>query len=392
MKSVMILGAGVMQVPLIRKAKVMGYRTVVVGSPGPYPGIPLADKMAFEDFKDARKVAALARDEAIEGICTCGIDLPVRAMAEVSEALGLPGISEEAGRVVTNKLLMKEKFARNGVRTARFAKALNLSDGLKALGEIGLPVIFKAVDSQGSAGIVKVERKEQAAYAYDCVRMATGEDYFLVEEFLQGEEFGAQAFVMDGDLQFVLPHGDYVYQGDTGVPIGHFVPAGLDADTGRDCEEQLRASVKAIGLETCAINADFILSRGSVYVLEIGARSGATMLAETVSLYYGFDYYEKILRACVGERVDFTPASRVMPNATMTLLSERDGIIRSLENHNPPDPAIVEIVFDHPVGTRVRRFKQGRDRLGHVIVTGTTPEKAKARLAQALENIRIEVE
>ena len=39
-----------------------------------------------------------------------------------------------------------------------------------------------------------------------------------------GEEFGAQAFVLDGEVQFILPHGDYVFQGDTGVPIGHLPP------------------------------------------------------------------------------------------------------------------------------------------------------------------------
>ena len=47
-------------------------------------------------------------------------------------------------------------------------------------------------------------------------------------------------------------------------------------------------------LDNCAINADFIMKDGKTYVLEIGGRSGATCLAELVSIYYGYDYYEKI--------------------------------------------------------------------------------------------------
>jgi hypothetical protein len=42
-KKIMILGAGVYQVPLIKKAQEMGLSTVVVCTPGKYPGIPLAD-------------------------------------------------------------------------------------------------------------------------------------------------------------------------------------------------------------------------------------------------------------------------------------------------------------------------------------------------------------
>ena len=56
-------------------------------------------------------------------------------------------------------------------------------------------------------------------------------------------------------------------------------------------------------LDNCAINADFILKDGKTYVLEIGGRSGATCLAELTSIYYDFDYYEKILLTALGEEV-----------------------------------------------------------------------------------------
>ena len=42
MKKVMILGAGIYQVPLIKKAKEMGLHTIVVSIPGNYPGFEIA--------------------------------------------------------------------------------------------------------------------------------------------------------------------------------------------------------------------------------------------------------------------------------------------------------------------------------------------------------------
>lgn len=122
--------------------------------------------------------------------------------------------------------------------------------------------------------------------------------------------------MLNGEVKFILPHGDYVFHGDTGVPVGHFAPYLLSDEIIADAREQLALAVKAMGLNNCAINADFILKDGKTYVLELGGRSGATCLAELVSIYYGYDYYEKLILAALGEPVDF-PKEHAVPNASM---------------------------------------------------------------------------
>ena len=52
MKKLMILGAGIYQVPLIRKAREMGLCTIVVSIPGNYPGFALADQVCHLDTRD----------------------------------------------------------------------------------------------------------------------------------------------------------------------------------------------------------------------------------------------------------------------------------------------------------------------------------------------------
>lgn len=387
----MVLGAGVMQVPLIKKIREMGHEAVVLGIKGNYPGLAHASKVIFENFTDRERTLAAARAEGIDAIMTCGIDLPVRTMAYVSEKLGLPGISAEAGEMMTDKARMQECFSRGGVRTARHTAATSLEEGVKAAAAIGYPVMFKAVDSQGSNGIVKVIGPQEAPAAYEKVLSATRLPYFLVEEFLEGEEFGAQAFVNQGRLEFVLPHGDYVFQGDTGVPLGHYAPCDYSPEILEDCRTQIELCIRAAGLSTCAINIDFMLCRGQVYVLELGARCGATMLAETVSLYYGFDYYEQMVRASLGEPADFSDRGTGSPSATMTLYSPVSGTITAQENRNLPDPRLVTVHFDKQVGDHAEAFRKGLHRLGHVIVKGETKAAAEAYLKLVLNNISITV-
>lgn len=445
-KKLMILGAGVYQVPLIQQAKRMGIETLVVSVPGNYPGFVFGDKICYEDTRDYDKILEIAREEKIDGIVTTGTDVAVVTIGKVCDALGLRGLSFEAGKTATDKMLMKQRYEECGVRTARYrrislkgaekfsvdgeeaaeilpmdgeeaAEILSLDgreEKQKMLKESGaaesgkdcwlteylekeleglqFPLIFKAVDTSGSRGIVKAEDSSKFAEAYRTVRENTRKDYFIVEEFLEGEEFGAQSFVSGGEVQFILPHGDYVFQGDTGVPIGHWAPYQLEPSVIEDAKEQLQKAVKAMGLDNCALNADFILSGGKPYVLEIGGRAGATCLAELVSLYYGYNYYEKIIQAALGLPVDFA-SQEANPNVGMLLRSEKTGVIREIRNRNDEkDPQIVEIQFDYQPGDKVQAFRVGPHRIGHVVVKADTLEEAKRKMDEALGNIEIQVE
>lgn len=409
-KKLMILGAGVYQVPLIQQARRMGIETLVVSVPGNYPGFAFGDKICYEDTRDYEKILEIARAENIDGIVTTGTDVAVVTIGKVCDALGLPGLSFEAGKVATDKMLMKQNYEKHGVRTARYrrisleedSKENGAAEGNKdfqiikrleqELAGLQFPLIFKAVDTSGSRGIVKAENSSKFAEAYRRVRENTRKDYFIVEEFLEGEEFGAQSFVSQGKIQFILPHGDYVFQGDTGVPIGHWAPYELEQSVIEDAKEQLQKAVIAMGLDNCALNADFILSGGKPYVLEIGGRAGATCLAELVSLYYGYNYYEKIIQAALGLSVDFA-SQEANPNVGMLLRSEKTGSIRKIVNKNDrEDKQIVEIQFDYQAGDQVQAFRVGPHRIGHVVVKADTLEEARAKMKEALGKIVIEVE
>lgn len=409
-KKLMILGAGVYQVPLIQQARRMGIETLVVSVPGNYPGFAFGDKICYEDTRDYEKILEIARAEKIDGIVTTGTDVAVVTIGKVCDALGLPGLSFKAGKVATDKMLMKQNYEKHGVRTARYrrisleedSKENGAAEGNKdfqiikrleqELAGLEFPLIFKAVDTSGSRGIVKAENSSKFAEAYQRVRENTRKDYFIVEEFLEGEEFGAQSFVSQGKIQFILPHGDYVFQGDTGVPIGHWAPYELEQSVIEDAKEQLQKAVIAMGLDNCALNADFILSGGKPYVLEIGGRAGATCLAELVSLYYGYNYYEKIIQAALGLPVDFA-SQEANPNVGMLLRSEKTGSIRKIVNKNDrEDKQIVEIQFDYQAGEQVQAFRVGPHRIGHVVVKADTLEEARAKMEEALGKIEIEVE
>ena len=110
-KKLLILGAGIYQVPLINTAKRMGVETIVTSIPGDYPGFAVADKVYYENTVDYEAILRLARSEKIDGVVTAGTDVAVPTIGKLCDELGLRGLSFEAASIAANKLLMKEAYS-----------------------------------------------------------------------------------------------------------------------------------------------------------------------------------------------------------------------------------------------------------------------------------------
>ncbi len=386
MNKIMILGAGVSQVPLINKAKEMGLYVIVVSRPGSYPGLELADRVYAIDTKDAEQVAWIASTEKVDGICTTGTDVAVRTLGHAVRTLGLTGVSYEGASLCTDKLRMKKALKEHNIQSADYIVVKSMQEAYEAYRKLTGPVMFKAIDGGASKGIVRVVHEEHIGYAYREVMKWTNQAEFIVEQFINGEEFGAQAFVYDDEVKFILPHGDMVFQGDAGVPIGHYMPYMLPSTIMEQMRETIYNCVKALRLNNCAINADFMLSDNKVYVLEIGARAGATCLPELVSTYYGIDYYEQMIRASLGHTPDFTPVQN-QPCACELIISNTTGRIVQIESRNQQHPDIIDVSFDNREGDLISAFKVGTDRIGQIIVKGRTLEETIQRLEQVKRNV-----
>lgn len=392
MKKVLILGAGVYQTPLIKKAKQMGLYTIVASIPGNYPGFKEADKILYIDTTNKEDILLAAQEERIDAICTTGTDVAIETLGYVCDQMGLCGLSYQAAQLASNKRLMKSAFEAHGVRTARFRTVkMDGSDLLENIANLRPPLIFKAVDTSGSRGIMIAAQPSEYELALKHASSATKLDYIIIEEFLEGSEFGAQALVHDGKIIFILPHGDYVYIGDTGVPIGHYAPYMITETMMLDVKSQLEKAVAALGLDNCAINADFIFYDNESYVLEIGARAGATCLVELVGIYYGTDYYEELIKNSLGEPIIWNIMDHPIPNASFLLYSDVAGIIESQDNFNSPDDDIVDVSFDYNIGDSIRKFKTGPDRIGQIITKGKTLKEAQQLLQKAVDHIEIAV-
>ena len=392
MKKLMILGAGVYQVPLIRQARAMGFTTVVVSIDGNYPGFALADKIYNLDTRDCEGILAAARAEQIDGICTAGTDVAVRAVGYVCSQMKLPGIGQEAAQIVTNKKKMKEAFMRAGVSTAAFHTVKSFEQAQEAAHALGYPVVLKIVDSSGSRGIIKAGRPEELEKAYGEAAAYTSMPYLLVEEFIDAEEIGIDAFVIDHELCLMLPHDKFICQADgVTIPMGHHFPYRTSDRVLQELTRQMQLVINATGMNNCPVNADVFVKGSRVWVVEAGGRSGATCIPELISMHCGFNYYEQMIYAALGVAVDFT-YENTRPCMAKLIFSNRDGTITSMKTEviEQLEKDGIYVRLDYSVGDRVSKVKNGTSRIGHVIAATDREAVLDEIAGRVRENIWID--
>lgn len=398
MKKIMIMGAGIYQVPLIKAAKKMGLYTIVASIPGNYPGFSLADRVYYINTTDQEAILEVCKEEGISGICTAGTDVAVATIGYVNQQLGLSGVSRDAARKTSDKNVMQDAFKAGGVDSARHIRAASAAEAVSAAEVIGYPVVVKCVDSSGSRGISIVERSEEIEQAFSDALEVSRKPYVLVEKKLEGTEIGIDGIVQGGRLIFLAPHSKFVYQsGETVITAGHDFPyIGGDALM-REIRRQTELAVAALGLDNCAVNLDAFADGEKLHVIEIGGRSGATCIPELISMHYGFDYYETILRLALGQDAG---CGEISPEAgggrpackARLIMSPESGVITEIDSAGIDvlRESGISIGLDYAAGDAVEAIKNGTDRLGQVIAQAREEAEMKEIMRRVYRCIRID--
>ena len=389
---VLILGAGIYQVPLIHKARDLGCHVTVATRKGDYPGLALADEAWFVDTRDHEELLRLSRAGNIQALLTTGTDVAIPSLGYLRDQLGLPGISYETAQLCSNKILAQERFAEHGVPGAEHRRAATLAEARRAMSSIGLPVMVKAPDSSGSRGVIAVTRDGELKSAFEQAMGVSKRGEILIEELLTGEEFGAQAIVSAGRVLHCLFHNDTVTPPPVSVPIGHSCPFRMNDSVQREALHVTQQAVTALGIDNAVCNVDLMASERGIRILEIGARTGATGIPEILQRHYGIDLYDVALQIAFGQspQVDVRtgPAS-----AILIIRSPKTGVLTRcrVPDHLQGHPEIDVIHFDYPEGAAVGTFRTGPDRIGHILVTGPTAAEAELFAGKVASELEIEV-
>jgi biotin carboxylase len=389
-RSLLVIGAGRLQVPAYLTGRRLGLRVVGVDRDPSAPGLPHADQVHLVDTHDVDGIVEVARTEKVSGVVTLCTDLPVRAVAAASKALGLSSLSVEAARVATHKGLMREAFARARAPIPEYRRVRTLQDATAAALEIGLPVIFKPPASSGSRGVFMVAAADQLPAAFAHASSVAGDDELLVEEFVEGPEVSVETLSFSGNHHIVAITDKRTTGDPFWVESGHVEPSRLSQADQEGIRAAALAGLQALGIDNSAGHVEIKVGRDGPRLMEIGARLGGDFITtELVPRSTGVDMVEAVIRIALGEVPDCTP--RCSRGAAIRYILAGQGTVVSVagEAEARAMPGVVRLEIDVSPGERSVAVMSSLDRPGFVIADAVDAAEAELRASNAASRVVI---
>ena len=380
MKKLLMLGGSLYQTYAIKEAKRLGYYVITCDYLPDNPGHKYADEYHNVSTTDKDAVLKLAKELNVDGIVAYASDPAAPTAAFVCEQLGLPTSPYKSVEILSNKDRFRDFLQKNGFNCPKAMGFTTYEDALAHIDEFHLPVMVKPVDSSGSKGINKMTDKSQLKSFVEDALSYSRSKRFLIEEFIvkKGHQISGDAFSVDGKLvfhclgnEFYDPNCDKDF-----APLGECWPFQMDHKYIEDLEEQLQLIMTLLSMESNAYNVEAIVGEDDkVYLLELGARSGGSLIPQVTEYATGINMVTWVIQAAVGDPIDLSmlKGKREMPIkgywSNYMVHSDKTGKYQSIsfdpdfENNH-----LVDFVNDLKVGDEVHRFRDAQDCIGEFIL------------------------
>lgn len=394
MKKLMVLAAGLLQIPVIKKAKEKGYYVIAVDDDPEAPGMALADKAIVPGgLMNEEKLMTIAREERIDGVIHPCSEVAMNVMGRINDELGLNGVSNATAIRATNKHLMRKAFEAYGAPSPKSFCTDNAEDGYRLFLSIGGKAILKPSRNSGSRGIAEIEPGlsfESFTPLFERSKAESRDASVMVEQFVEGPEFSVEIIVWKGTVNVLQVTDKKTTEAPYFVELGHSQPSQFPVEVVEAVRDAAVRGVKALQLDNCAAHAEVKVQDGQAYIMEIGARLGGDFIStELTHLSTGIDMVAAAIDVALGVEPCLEPMAEPK-GVAIRYFTPEPGVVRVIESEellHRPDVYDAEI-YVKP-GDEVREVKSSLDRSGHVIVTAASVGRAVEVAEHLVTSVKI---
>lgn len=370
MSRILVIGGGLWQCPIVKKAKELGHYVICTNLYENSPAFEFADECRVADILDKKTNLSIAKEFEVDAVLTDQTDLAVPTVAFVAEQLGLKTIGAKVAKRFTNKFEMREFSSMIGIKMPDYKLCYTAEDAVKFLKNNPISII-KPVDSQSSRGIFKVSCEADIfKYFEECISYSNSQKAFLIETYIDGPEF-----TIDGiktPLEYITTAISYKehYKNNPNVAkrllFSNFNDD-YDYDELREVNSQL---VNLMELPFGLTHSEFKYKDGEFYLIETAARGGGTKISSDITnLMSGIDS-NKILLNILNDEPYSLNKGKVYNYSELGFLEFKPGKV--VEISGLEDAAKQEGVYDLRlelnVGDELQPVADDRSRSGYYII------------------------
>lgn len=396
-KTIMIIGAGLLQVPLIKTAKNMGLQVIVTDYNSEALGMKYADipiVMSTRDIEGSVRVARMQNEQTpIHGVLTSGTDASM-TVAAVANALGLPGIKYEDAEAATNKIKMRTRFRENGVPSPMFRPVWTIAEAKAACKELGFPLVIKPSDNMGARGVMLLQDKNDISDGFHAAKKASPSGEIIIEEYMEGDELSVDTVVYDGNVTFTGIADRIIEDLPFFIEKGHTMPSQKSEREIAEVKKVMQQGIKALGIKHGFAKGDIKITSKGVMIGELAARlSGGFMSTHTFPYSTGVDLMKGAIEIALGQEPGNLEPVKNSVSIERCIIT-KPGMVKNISGVDVARQIkhINEIYLNVGIGDRVVTPRSNVEKAGHIIATADTLNQAEQAIKEALETISFEIE
>lgn len=397
MKRILMLGGSTSQICAIKKAQEMGHHVIICDYLPDNPGQYVADEFYNISTTDKEAVFELAKDLNLDAVVCYASDPAAPTAAYVCEKLGFPTNPYESVMILSNKDTFR-KFLKDHNFCVPYTEDYTDLDSMKRNAHnFHFPVMVKPVDCSGSKGINKIYSASEYDYAFSDAMRYSRCKKLVVEEFIEkeGYQVSGDGFSVNGKLVFRC-FGNEFYSNNgikEYVPLGECWPSVLPNKTQAKIHNELQRLITELGMKTGAYNIEVILDKNeNVYILELGARNGGSLIPQITQYATGIDMVEYTIKAALGEdcsNLEMKEASGYWSNYMVH--STKSGKLINVELSNEIKENFVEYQTDYKKGDDVTAFENSGHALGTMVFKYKSKEEMFDKISRLTNLVKVNI-
>lgn len=404
MKTLLIIGGGIEQVPAYICAKKRGLKIVATDISPSAPALIYADHIIIASTKDPdttlEKVINFSKNQKIDGVMTIANDVPY-TVSLIANELNLPSISVESAKLFSNKVLMKKKFKENNILCPWFLPITSFDQFYEAVKDRHKSkYVLKPIDGRGARGVLIIDDKTDLNFAFKESKNFGDTGKLILEKFVYGTQLSTESFILNdvcytpaiSERNYSRANDFYPYI----IEDGGTIPALISDNLKLEINNLILRGAKALGLTAGQVKGDLVIDEnGNPQIIELAARlSGGWFASHQIPHSTGVNFVDIVISYSLGEKIE---ASKLIPKfnlgSAIRYWFPKSGKIYNVTGEYALKniPGIIKYDFFRQIDDIQPNIRMHSDRFGYVITEGEDRKEAIDRVEKAIECISIDV-
>lgn len=314
-------------------------------------------------------------------------------LAQVRDALGIPGMDQATAHNVRDKSKMKSVLQAAGVPCARNQLVHHTDEALAFATAVGFPLVAKPPAGAGAQATYRLDGSDDLHGWLDAAR-ANPTEVWLLEEFLVGKEHTFDSVTIGGQTiwasisDYEPPPLDVLR--NPWVQWTVLLPREIDGPEYDEIKRVGPAALAALGVRDAFSHMEwFKRPDGSVAVSEVGARPPGAQLASMIGFAHDMDFHRAWAQLLI--LGSFEPAGRQYATGTAYIRGQGRGTVRAVHGLEDMQREVGHLVVDAKIPQPGQPASTSYEGEGFVTVRHHDTAVVQDAIRRILRSLRVEL-